>query len=185
MTGDSSITQLLHSWRAGDPAAGEQLAPLVYEELHRVAARLFRGERPGHTLQPTALVNEAYLHLVGANVDWQDRTHFYALAARMMRRLLVNHALARDSAKRGGAMPRVTLDDSAAIGHDRDEELLSLDAALGELGELDSRKLELIELRFFGGLTLEEMARVTGVSTSTLERDLRLARAWLKDRLSN
>lgn len=185
MQDTGSITILLNRASEGSREALDELLPLVYDELRRVAARKLAAERADHTLQPTALVNEAYLHLVGANVDWQDRTHFYALAARMMRRLLVNHALARDSAKRGGAMPRVTLDESAAIGHDRDEELLSLDAALGELGKLDSRKLELIELRFFGGLTLEEMARVTGVSTSTLERDLRLARAWLKDRLSN
>lgn len=185
MEADRSITQLLQSWRAGDAAAGEQLAPLVYDELHRVASRLFRSERHGHTLQPTALVNEAYTRLVSVNVDWRDRAHFFALAARMMRRLLVNHATARDAAKRGGASHRVTLEETAAVGIDRDEELLSLDAALGELGELDPRKLEIIELHFFGGLTFGEMALVTGLSPSTLDRDMRLARAWLKDRLSS
>jgi RNA polymerase sigma factor (TIGR02999 family) len=184
MTADPTITQLLQGWRAGDAAAGEQLAPLVYDELHRLASRLFRGERPGHTLQPTALVNEAYARLVAVDVDWRDRAHFYALAARMMRRLLVNHAAARETGKRGGGALRITLDESASVGVDRDAELLSLDRALSELGKLDPRRLEIVELHYFGGLTFAEMEQVTGLSTSTLERDLRLARAWLKDRLS-
>jgi len=185
MTADPAITTLLHEWREGNASAGERLAPLVYDELHRIASRLFRGERPGHTLQPTALVNEAFARLIDVQVEWQDRAHFYALAARMMRRLLINHATARETAKRGGAAQRVTLDESASVGMDRDAELLSLDAALTELGKLDPRKLEILELHFFGGLTFEEMADVTGLSTSTLERDLRVARAWLKNRLAD
>lgn len=181
MNARGDITRLLHDWTAGDERAADELAPLVYDELHKLAERLFRSERPGHTLQPTVLVHEVYAKLVDVEVDWQDRAHFYALAARMMRRLLVNHARARATQKRDGGL-RVTLDEGsvAAAGAD----LIDLDEALTDLAALDPRKAELVQLQYFGGLSFKEMEAVTGLSSSTLDRDLRLARAWLKDRLA-
>lgn len=187
MSDHPSVTQLLRRCTNGDAGASAALAPLVYERLRAIADRTFRGERPGHTLQPTALVHEAFVQLVGAEVDWRDRTHFYTIAARMMRRLLVNHALARRAEKRGGDLLRVTLDESTAGTVDAqpgDAALLDLEAALAAFAVLDPRKVELLELQYFAGLTFEEMAEVTGLSTSTLDRELRLARAWLKERLS-
>ncbi|MEZ5499085.1 MAG: sigma-70 family RNA polymerase sigma factor [Steroidobacteraceae bacterium] len=184
MSTKGDITRLLNDWAGGNQQAGDALAPLVYDELHRLAKRLFRRERDGHTLQPTALVHEVYAKLVDVDVAWQDRAHFYALAARMMRRLLVNHAAARSAAKRGGDVVRVTFDDANDIAVDSDSQLLDLDEALTQLGDLDPRKAELIQLQYFGGLTFAEMESVTGLSSSTLDRDLRLARAWLKDRLA-
>jgi RNA polymerase sigma factor (TIGR02999 family) len=187
MGSDPSVTQLLRRWTDGDAGAADALAPLVYDHLHSLADRLFRGERAGHTLQPTALVHEAFMQLVGAEVDWRDRAHFYAITARMMRRLLVNHAIARRADKRGGDALRVTLDESSGgtvEAQPEAAELLDLEAALSELAALDPRKVELVELQYFAGLTFEEMAEVTGLSTSTLDRDLRVARAWLKDRLT-
>ena len=177
------ITRLLNDWAGGDAAAGEVLAPMVYDELHKLADRIFRGERSSHTLQPTVLVHEIFGKLVDADVDWQDRAHFYALAARMMRRLLVDHARASAAAKRDGGL-RVTLDESSLAGGTAEAELLDLDEALTALGELDPRKAELVQLQYFGGLSFREMETVTGLSSSTLDRDLRMARAWLKDRLS-
>ncbi|WP_405235042.1 ECF-type sigma factor [Lentisalinibacter orientalis] len=177
------ITQLLRDWADGDAAALESLTPLVYGELRRIAQRLFGSESPGHTLQPTALVHEAYEKLIGVDTDWQDRTHFYALAARMMRRLLVNHANARKAAKRGGDALRVTLDESA-VGSDADEDLLDLDEALSRLAGFDERMARILELHYFGGLTHEQAARVVGVSEPTSRRDLRLARAWLRKYMS-
>ena len=184
MDAPGDVTQLLNQWAGGDEQAGEALTPLVYDELHKIAARLFRSERSGHTLQPTALVHEAYANLVGADISWQDRAHFYSLAARMMRRLLVNHANAKNAAKRGGGAVRVTLDESRTPAADESAELLDLDEALTRLAELDERKAELIQLQYFGGLSFKEMEEVTGLSSSTLDRDLRFARAWLKDQLS-
>lgn len=187
MNGERNVTHLLRRSTEGDAGAAEALAPLVYEQLRTLADRVFRGERPGHTLQPTVLVHEAFVQLVGAEVDWRDRTHFYAIAARMMRRLLVNHALARSADKRGGDALRVTLDESVAgtvESHAEHAAFLDLEAALTELEALDRRRVELVELHYFAGLTFEEMAEVTGRSRATLDRDLRLARAWLKDRLS-
>lgn len=178
------ITRLLNAWTSGDERAGEALTPLVYDELHRIAARIFRSERSSHTLQPTALVHEAYANLVDAEVSWQDRAHFYSLAARMMRRLLVNHANAHNAAKRGGGAIRVTLDDDKTPAARADAELLDLDEALTNLAALDERKAELIQLKYFGGLSFSEMEEVTGLSSSTLDRDLRFARAWLKDQLA-
>lgn len=177
------ITQLLRDWADGDAAALESLTPLVYGELRQIAQRLFGSESPGHTLQPTALVHEAYEKLIGVDTDWQDRTHFYALAARMMRRLLVNHANARKAAKRGGNALRVTLDESA-LGSDADEDLLDLDEALSKLAGFDERMARILELHYFGGLTHEQAARVVGVSEPTSRRDLRLARAWLRKYMS-
>jgi len=184
MNAPGDITRLLQAWTAGNDAAGEELAPLVYDQLHRLAERLFRSERAGHTLQPTALVHEVYTKLVAVDVDWQDRSHFYALAARMMRRLLVNHAKSRAAHKRGGAGLRVTLDEGSVAAGGADAEMIDLDEALTLLAELDSRKAELVQLQYFGGLSFKEMEAVTGLSSSTLDRDLRLARAWLKDRLA-
>jgi RNA polymerase sigma factor (TIGR02999 family) len=177
------ITRLLREWSDGDAAALESLTPLVYGELQQIARRLFGRESPGHTLQPTALVHEAYEKLIGVDTDWQDRTHFYALAARMMRRLLVNHANARNAAKRGGDALRVTLDESA-VGSSADEDLLDLDEALSRLAGFDERMASILELHYFGGLTHEQAARVVGVSEPTSRRDLRLAKAWLRKYMS-
>jgi len=184
MTAQGDITRLLNEWTSGDKRAGDALTPLVYDELHRIAARIFRSEQSGHTLQPTALVHEAYVNLVGADVSWQDRAHFYSLAARMMRRLLVNHANARNAAKRGGGAIRITLHDEQLAAAGAEAELLDLDDALTRLAALDERKAELVQLQYFGGLSFQEMEEVTGLSSSTLDRDLRFARAWLKDQLA-
>lgn len=177
------ITRLLREWSDGDAAALESLTPLVYGELQQIARRLFGRESPGHTLQPTALVHEAYEKLIGVDTDWQDRAHFYALAARMMRRLLVNHANARNAAKRGGDALRVTLDESA-VGSSADEDLLDLDEALSRLAGFDERMASILELHYFGGLSHEQAARVVGVSEPTSRRDLRLAKAWLRKYMS-
>ena len=184
MEENSSITQLLRSWSSGDKQALEQLTPLVYDELHRRARRIFAGERNGHTLQPTALVNEAFAGLVGTDVAWQDRSHFFALAARMMRRILVNHAKARGAQKRGGDAVMVTLDDASMGADDAITDLLQLNEALVALEEVDARGAELIELQYFAGMSFREMEAVTGLSSSTLDRDLRFARAWLKKHLA-
>ncbi len=181
MADSREITGLLRDWADGDEVALEQLTPLVYDELRGLARRLFARERASHTLQPTALVNEVFVNLVDAEVPWQDRAHFFALSARMMRRLLVNHANARRAAKRGGDAVRVTLDESVLSGGGADTEILDLDEGLTALQTLDKRKAELIELQYFAGLTFREMQEVTGLSSSTLDRELRFARAWLKD----
>lgn len=184
MSPPGEITQLLNQWASGNEDAGESLTPLIYDEMHKIAARIFRTEKSGHTLQPTALVHEAYANLVAVDISWQDRAHFYSLAARMMRRMLVNHANARNAAKRGGGALRVTLDESKTPAVDASAELLDLDETLSKLAELDERKAELIQLQYFGGLTFREMEEVTGLSSSTLDRELRFARAWMKDQLS-
>jgi RNA polymerase sigma factor (TIGR02999 family) len=184
MSQPDNLTQLLNNWAGGDQAAGEILTPMVYDELHKLAQRLFRSENSHHTLQPTALVHEAYAKLIDVDVSWQNRAHFYALAARMMRRLLINHAKARRAAKRGGSAVRVPLDEELHGDGESDTSLLDLNAAIRSLAHVDERKAELIELQYFGGLSLREMQAVTGMSSSTLDRHLRLARAWLKDALS-
>ena len=183
MTDQQSITALLNRWGSGDKDAEAALTPMVYDELQRMARRLFRSESKSHTLQPTAIVHEAFVKLVDVDVTWQDRAHFFSLAARMMRRLLVNHANARNAAKRGGDAIKVTLVESA-VAESVDADLLDLEEALQALAELDARKAELIELQYFGGLSFKEMEEVTGLSSSTLDRDLRMARAWLKDQLT-
>lgn len=160
------------------------LTPLVYDELQSLARRLFRGERQSHTLQPTALVHEAYAKMINVDVTWQDRAHFFALAARMMRRLLVNHAKASNAIKRGGNNIKVTLNEDVVSGRGRDTVFLDLEEALQQFSDIDPRKAELIELQYFGGLSFEEMQEVTGLSSSTIDRELRVARAWLKDRLT-
>jgi RNA polymerase sigma factor (TIGR02999 family) len=185
MPDNSDITGLLQAWGQGDENALDALAPLIYDELHRLARRVFAGERRGHTLQPTALVNEAYLQLMKAEVPWQDRAHFYALSGRLMRRMLVNHANARNAEKRGGKAVNVTLNESLDAGVTVDAELLKLDEALTQLASIDERKAQLIELQYFGGLSFREMEAVTGLSSSTIDRHLRTARAWLKAELAD
>lgn len=183
---DKDITRLLKNWREGDDDALQELTPLVYDQLHALAARMFRGESAGHTLQPTALVNEAMQKLMGVDVNWQDRNHFFALSARMMRRILVSHAKAKNAAKRGGGALRVTFDDDRhASGEATDDaEILALDKALRELGDFDARKATIVELHYFGGLTYAELADVTGIAESTVHQDLRTAKAWLRQRIS-
>jgi RNA polymerase sigma-70 factor, ECF subfamily len=173
------ITQLLNAWRAGDPQALEQLAQAVEPELRQVAQLYLRREPAGNTLQPTALVNEAYVRLIQWNPgEWQSRTHFYAVAAKVMRRVLVNEALARGRRKRGGSLIRISLTE-AGMAPDRGTEVIALEEALKSLAKFDERKSRIVELRFFGGLNAEETAEVLGISERTVHREWDLARAWL------
>lgn len=174
------VTRWLLEWSTGDREALTKLLPMVYDELHRLASSYMQRERPGHTLQPTALVHEAFLKLVDQRrIEWRNRAQFFGVAAQVMRRILVDHARARQGAKRGGDAPRISLDESAVASHERPPELIELDAALQRLTELDERKGKVIELRLFGGLTIDEAAEVLGVSTGTVINDYKLARAWL------
>ena len=171
---------LLRAWGDGDDGALEQLTPLVEAELRRLARGYMRRERPGHTLQTTALVNEAFVRLTDArSVRWQDRAHFLAISARLMRRVLVDHARSRGYRKRGGGAERVTLDEMHVVAAGPEVDLVALDRALQALTEVDARKGKVVELRFFGGLSVEETAEVLGVSPDTVKRDWRLARLWL------
>ena len=180
----SETTQLLRAWAGGDQGALEQLTPRVYAELRRIAGHLMRNERPGATIQTTALVHEAYLKLIDVtNVDWQHRAHFFAVSAQIMRHILLDRARRLVAAKRGGATPRVNLDDLADLGSARAKELVALDDALNSLAKLDPRKARVIELRFFAGLSVEETAEVLKVSRDTVLRDWRLARARLLSEL--
>ena len=181
----SDVTQLLIASRAGESGALDRLMPLLYDELHRLAAARLRSERADHTLQATALVNEAWLKLVQQREQsWANRAHFLAIAATVMRRVLVNHAEARRAEKRGGGRAPITLTETAAVVETRAADLLDVDAALQRFAELDPEKARLVELRFFAGLTDEEAAQVLGVSTRTVERHWRLARAWLRRELA-
>ena len=175
----SQVTDLLVAWSNGDKFAYDQLVPLVYDELHRLAHRYMSGERPGHTLQTTALVDEAYLRLVNQKVHWQNRSHFFAIAAEVMRRILVDYARRRRYAKRGGDAQKVELDEAMIMARERSNELIALDDALKRLAEFDDRKSRVVELRFFGGLSVEETADVLKVSVNTVKRDWSTARAWL------
>lgn len=179
MTDDKPVTRLLENWRAGDEDALAALAPVVYQTLRRLAARHLRSESPGHTWQPTDLVHEAFLQIADADVDWNDRAHFYAVAARQMRRLLIDHARGKQRAKRGGGRIRVTLVEDAVPGENANLDLLDIDDALEELAGQDSRKAEIIELHVFGGLSYKEMAQLLDISAATVKRDLRFAKAWL------
>ncbi len=183
MTDPTHVTRLLMDWRGGDANALDDLLPLVYEELRRLAARHMAGEADGHTLQPTALVHEAYVRLVDADIEWQDRAHFFAAASRVMRRMLVDHARSKGRQKRGGGRARVTLHAADAVTPPPDLDVLALDEAMEVLAQEDPRKARAVELRYFGGLNLEEIAEVTGVSIATVHRDLRMATAWLMTRL--
>jgi RNA polymerase sigma-70 factor (ECF subfamily) len=175
-----SITQLLIEWREGDESALDRLIPLVYNELHRLAHHYMRSERPGHTLQTSDLVNEAYLRLVDhKGMRWQNRAHFFGVAAQAMRRILVDHARSRGSAKRGGRARMNGLDDAATLPQRQATDLVALDEALEELAVLDARKSKIVEMRYFGGMTLEETAEALGISTATVSRDWNTAKAWL------
>ena len=174
------VTQLLKRWREGDKAALDKLAPLVYDELHRLAHKYISHERPNHTLQTTALVHEAYVRLVESkDIDWANRVHFFAVSAKIMRRILVDYARQSHSAKRGGEAQRVTLDEQALVTTERATELVALDDAMQGLAEVHPRRCEVVELRYFAGLNNQEIAEVLNVSEATVERNWRFARAWL------
>jgi RNA polymerase sigma-70 factor, ECF subfamily len=179
------VSQLLRAWGRGDVRAGEELVPLVYRELRRRAAAYLRGERRDHTLQPTALVHEAYVRLVGQErVTWQNRAHFFGVAAQMMRRVLVDHARRRRAAKRPGAGAKVTLDDHIGAASPPDCEILLLDQALTELALINARQAEIVELRYFGGLTEEEVVTLLSLSRATVTREWQAARTWLYRRMT-
>ena len=181
----TDVSVLLRAWSGGDQTALERLTPIVYRELHRLAGRYMRRERPGHSLQTTALVNEAYMRLVGyTRMRWQDRAHFFAVAAQVMRRILVEHAR-RHNLKRGGDVPHVALDEAALVGADADVDLVALDDAMTALARVDPRKMQVVEMRFFGGLSVEETAEVLGISPVTVKRDWRMAKAWLYRELAD
>lgn len=174
------VTQLLCDWRGGDTSALEKLIPLVQPELQRLAHRYMSKERPGHTLQTTVLVHDAYLQLADdTHPQWQNRAHFFAVAAQLMRRIMVDHARARQALKRGGGALKVTLDEGALVAESRAVELLALDEALEKLARFDARKAEVVEMRYFGGLTMEEIADVLKIHVNTVTRDWAAARAWL------
>src|SRR5258705_11862907 len=181
MASPNDVTQLLVAWGNGDQTARDQLMPLVYTELHRLAHRHIKKERPGHTLQTSALVNEAFLRLVDQrDVHWQSRAHFFSIAAQMMRRILVDYARSRRFAKRGGNAQQVSLDEELMTSNQRSADVVRLDDALNELASVDLRKSQVVELKFFGGLSIEETAEVLGVSPGTVMRDWTLAKAWLR-----
>ncbi len=179
------VTQLLKAWTAGDQGALEKLTPMVYAQLHRVAQRCMAGERSGHTLQTTALVNEVYLRLVDCGqMNWHDRTHFFAVSAQLMRRILIDFARSRGYQKRGGGVSPLSLDEAPSVGSEPTADLVALDDALKALAAVDERKSKVVELRFFGGLSVEETADVLRVSSETVGRDWRLAKVWLLRALS-
>lgn len=177
------VTLLLGAWRRGDAQALNELTPLVYRHLHRLARGAMRGERPGHTLQTTALVHEAFLGLAGAKVDWADRAHFFAIAAQQMRRILVNHAEARRAAKRGGGAEHLPLEDALHVAGAPSAEINEVDEALRRLAAIDERKAQVLEMHYFAGMTYDEIAAVLGVSASTVDGELRFAKAWLRSQL--
>lgn len=179
------VTQLLTQWRSGDRTALDRLMPLVYNELRVIAARYLRKERAGHTLQSTALVNEAYIRLVDSRADWQNRAHFFAVAARIIRGLLVDHARARLASKRGGASLSLSLDEAIAVPDNREVHIIAVDDALTSLSRMDKQQGRIVELRFFGGLTIEETSDVLQISPSTVKRDWILAKTWIVRELSN
>jgi RNA polymerase sigma factor (TIGR02999 family) len=173
------ISALLRAWSDGDQSALDRLTPVVYDELHRLARRYMKRERPGHSLQTAALVNEAYMRLVDyERMQWQNRAHFFAVSAQVMRRILVDHAR-RHNLKRGGAVQHVSLEEAAIVGGGQDTDMVALDDAMKALAQIDPRKVQIVEMRFFGGLSVEETAEVLKVSTVTVKRDWRAAKAWL------
>ena len=180
------VTQLLLDWGNGNQAALERLTPLVERELHKLAHHYMRRENPGHTLQTTALVNEVYLKLIDQrHVHWKNRAHFFALSAKLMRRILVDHARARKYAKRGGAGQRISFDEAFVVSPERSADLVALDEALDKLNAIDERKSKVVELRFFGGLTVEETAEALHISPPTVMREWSMAKAWLYNCLNN
>jgi RNA polymerase sigma-70 factor (ECF subfamily) len=181
----SDVTQLLKAWSDGDDAALAQLTPLVYDELHRMAQRCMAREQPGHTLQTSALVNEAFLRLVDVHqVSWQNRAHFFAISARMMRRILTDFARSRHYLKRGGDARYVTFDEALVVCRQPDTDIVAIDEALSRLASLDARKGKVVELRFFGGLSVEETAEAMNISPETVMRDWKFAKMWLRRALS-
>src|ERR1019366_8559416 len=173
------VSELLQAWTDGDRGVLDRLTPIVYDELHRLARPYMKGERPGHSLQTTALVNEAYMRLVDyERMQWQNRAHFFAVSAQVMRRILVDHAR-RHNLKRGGAVQHVSLEDAAVVGGGQDTDMVALDDAMKALAQIDPRKVQIVEMRFFGGLSVEETAEVLKISTVTVKRDWRAAKAWL------
>jgi RNA polymerase sigma factor (TIGR02999 family) len=186
-TSSKEVTQLLADWRGGNNQALEELMPLVYKELHRLADHYLRRERVGHTLQATALINEAYLRIINQDeVNWQNRSHFFGVAAQMMRRILVDHARSHLYAKRGGGAQKLTINEALDVPQqERDLDLVALDDALQRLEQIDPQQSKIIELRFFGGLTIEETAEVLGISPATIKRDWNWAKAWLYRELKN
>ncbi len=181
--GSGNVTQLLRRWRAGEVGARDRLMAVVYPELQQLARRYLRSERVDHTLVPTALVHEAYLRLVDSEVDWQDRAHFFAVAARVMRHVLVDHGKQKRRQKRGGQRVRITLDESFLSVEEAPPDIVAIDEALDLLERIDERKARVVELHFFGGLNYEETAEVLGISTATVGRELRFAKAWLHNHL--
>jgi RNA polymerase sigma-70 factor, ECF subfamily len=177
------VTLLLRAMKSGDETAAEKLLPLVYTELHRLARSYMRKERPDHTLQPTALINEAYLRLAGDTTDWQNHAHFFAVAANVMRHLLVDHARAHKAGIRGGDFQRVELEEGIAISKEPTGELLAVDEALNELEQLHPRQAKVVELRYFSGLSVEEIAAVLQIAPRSVQRDWMSARAWLFERI--
>jgi RNA polymerase sigma factor (TIGR02999 family) len=181
----SQVTKLLQGWRAGESSASDALLPLVYDELRRLAHHHLRNERPHHTLQSSALVNEAYLRLVGQNLPkWESRAHFFAIAAQLMRQVLVDYARRHRASKRGSGVCMLTLDDAVALPQRKNVDVVALDDALNTLAEVDPRQSRVVELRFFAGLSLEETSEVMGIATATVQRDWTAARAWLHREIS-
>ncbi len=189
MDGDSEpidVSRVLAEIAAGDDDATELLMPLVYDQMRQIAQRLLRRESPGHTLQPTALVNEAFLRLAGKNnIDWQGKTHFFAIGATVMRRILVDHARGKKTQKRGGEQCRIPLSDELCVSTRNDEDVLAIEEALEKLEDLDARQAKVVELRFYGGLTVDQVAEALGVSKRTVESDWTMVRAWLRRELSS
>jgi RNA polymerase sigma factor (TIGR02999 family) len=184
MSSPADVTQMLQAISAGDGEAPEKLLPIVYDELRKLAHGYMRNERSDHTLQATALVHEAYIQLVDwQNVSWQNRAHFFAAAAKMMRKILVDHARERNAQKRGGGVRTIALDDAVSFPDQQTVDLIFLDDALDELSKFDAVQARIVEMRFFGGLTIEEAAHALGVSDSTVKREWRIAKAWLFDRM--
>jgi RNA polymerase sigma factor (TIGR02999 family) len=181
----NQVTQLLLDWSHGERAALDELMPLVYQELRKLASGYLRSERPDHTLQPTALIHEAYLRMIGNDMpQWQSRAHFFGVAARLMRQILVDHARTRHAAKRGGDQQKISLDDAPQVFAQADAaELLALDDALTKLAAFDERRSRILEMRSFGGMRVEETAQALGVSEATVKREMRLAQAWIRREL--
>lgn len=186
MTQANSVTQLLHDWRAGQNDALERLTPLVYDELRRIANNVMRRERPGHTLQATAIVHEAYVRLIDMQVPWEDRVHFFSVAARLMRRILVDHAKQRHADKRGsGNVTVFQLEEHDAAGADMGYDIVDIDDALTKLNDLDPRMVKMIEVHYFAGLSSEETASAFGISVATMHRELRVGKAWMLKAIKN
>jgi RNA polymerase sigma-70 factor (ECF subfamily) len=181
---DGEVTLLLRAMKSGDQTASEKLLPLVYQELHRLAKAYMRRERPDHTLQPTALINEAYLRLAGDTTDWQNHSHFIAVAANVMRRVLVDHARMHNAGIRGGSLQRVEFEEGIAISSERSAEMIALDDALDELAKVSPRQAKVVELRYFAGLSVDEIGAIMKIAPRSIQRDWASARVWLFERMT-